>query len=111
MASSSGRNNKRQVAGERRAQYLEDPEHQNVIWEDIVRELQKERNLVRKRKHSIESVFKREGLPRRWSTRTTRWEKRSEMQGELAFKGVFSVGFPASLLGGFPCDSGRATIM
>jgi hypothetical protein len=27
-------------------------------------------------------------------------------QGELAFKGVFSVGFPASLLGGFPCDSG-----
>ena len=23
--------------------------------------------------------------------------------GELALKGVFSVGFPASLLGGFPC--------
>jgi hypothetical protein len=29
--------------------------------------------------------------------------------GELAFKGVFSVGFPASLLGGFPCDSGPLT--
>jgi hypothetical protein len=34
-------------------------------------------------------------------------ERRPEEQGgELAFKGVFSVGFPASLLGGFPCDSG-----
>jgi hypothetical protein len=30
----------------------------------------------------------------------------SGVLGELAFKGVFSVGFPASLLGGFPCDSG-----
>ena len=30
----------------------------------------------------------------------------SETLGELALKGVFSVGFPASLLGGFPCDSG-----
>jgi hypothetical protein len=27
-------------------------------------------------------------------------------RGELVFKGVFSVGFPGSLLGGFPCDSG-----
>ena len=26
--------------------------------------------------------------------------------GELAFKGVFSVGFPAAWLGGFPCASG-----
>jgi hypothetical protein len=26
--------------------------------------------------------------------------------GELALKGVFSVGFPASLLGGFPCALG-----
>jgi hypothetical protein len=58
------------VACERRAQYLEDPEHQCVLREDIVgerEELQKELDLVKK--HSsislkrllkdIESVFKR----------------------------------------------------
>ena len=69
LASSLGRNYKRYVACERRAQYLEDPEHQGVLREDIVgerEELQKELDLVRKhssislkRFSEIESVFKR----------------------------------------------------
>ena len=69
LASSLGRNYRRYVACERRAQYLEDPEHQGVLREDIVgerEELQKELDLVRKhssislkRFREIESVFKR----------------------------------------------------
>jgi hypothetical protein len=68
-ASSLGRNYKRYVACERRAQYLEDPEHQGVLREDIAGErekLQKELDLVRKhssislkRSRDIEGVFKR----------------------------------------------------
>ena len=62
-------NYRRYVACERRAQYLEDPEHQGVLREDIVgerEELQKELDLVRKhssislkRSKDIEGVFKR----------------------------------------------------
>ena len=69
LASSLGRNYKRYVACERRAQYLEDPEHQGMLREDIVgerEELQKELDLVKKhssislkRFKDIESVFKR----------------------------------------------------
>ena len=69
LASSLGRNYRRYVACERRAQYLEDPEHQGVLREDIVgerEELQKELDLVRKhssislkRFRETESVFKR----------------------------------------------------
>ena len=69
LASSLGRNYKRYVVCERRAQFLEDPGHHGVLREDIVgerEELQKELDLVRrhssislKRFRDIESVFKR----------------------------------------------------
>jgi hypothetical protein len=69
LASSLGKNYKRYVACERRAQYLEDPQHQGVLRENMVgerEELQKELDLVRKhssislkRFRDIESVFKR----------------------------------------------------
>jgi hypothetical protein len=91
LASSLGRNYRRYVACERRAQYLEDPEHQGVLRADTVgerEELQKELDLVKKhssislkrsRDMHISRVRSREGLSR-WSTRTRRWGKRSEMQ-------------------------------
>jgi hypothetical protein len=69
LASSLGRNYRRYIACERRAQYLEDPEHQGVLREDIVgdrEELQKELDLLNKhssislkRSKDIGSVFKR----------------------------------------------------
>jgi hypothetical protein len=59
LASSLGRNYKRCVACQRRAQYLDDPEHQGVLREDIVgerEELQKEKELDLVRKHSSISL-------------------------------------------------------
>jgi hypothetical protein len=69
LASSLDRNYRRYVACERRVQYLQDPEHQGVLQENIVgerEELQKELDLLRKhssislkRSRDIEGAFKR----------------------------------------------------